>query len=55
MATNNGTPEVYNDIYAYSFSDNEVKALNTTNGGIIIIKNGAEGKKRAYINNIIKK
>ena len=55
MATNNGTPKVYNDAYAYSFNNNEAKALNTTNGNIIIIKNGAEGKKRAYINNITKK
>ena len=54
MATNNGTPKVYNDIYAYSFSNNEIKALNTTNGSIIIIKNKAENKKRAYINDIIK-
>ena len=55
MATNNGTPEVYNDTYAYSFSNNEVGALNTINGGIIIIENGAEGKKYVYINDIIKK
>ena len=55
MATNNGTPEVYNDTYAYSFNDSEVKALNITNGNIIIIKNGIKGKKRAYINNINKK
>ena len=54
MATNNGTPEVYNDTYAYSFNNNEAKALNTTNGNIIIIKNKAENEKRAYINNIIK-
>ena len=54
MATNNGTPEVYNNTYAYSSSDNEVRALNTINGNIIIIKNKRENKKRAYINNIIK-
>ena len=54
MATNNGTLEVYNDIYAYNFSDSEVKILNTTNRGIIIIKNKAESKKRVYINDIIK-
>ena len=55
MATNNGTPEVYNDTYAYSSNNNEVGALNTTNGNIIIIENGVKSKKRAYINNITKK
>ena len=55
MVTNNGTLEVYNDAYTYSFNNNKVKALNTTNGGIIIIENGIKSKKRAYINNIIKK
>ena len=55
IATNNGTPEVYNDIYAYSFSDNEVRALNTTNGNKTIIKNGVKSKKRTYIHNIIKR
>ena len=54
MATNNGTPEVYNDTYAYSFSNSEAGALNATNGGIIVIKNGVKSKKRAYINNITK-
>ena len=54
MATNNGTPEVYNDAYAYSFSDSEVKALNTTNGNIIVIENKVKGKKRARINDFIK-
>ena len=55
MATNNGTLEVYNKAHAYSSSDSEVRVLNITNGSIIIIKNGAESKKRIYINNIIKK
>ena len=55
MATNNGTLKVYNDTYVYNFNNSEVKALNTTNGNIIIIKNKIKGKKRIYINNIIKK
>ena len=54
MATNNGTLKVYNNTYIYSFSDNEIKASNIINENIIIIKNKAEGKKRVYINNIIK-
>ena len=54
MATNNGTPEVHNDAHVYSSSDSEAGALNTTNGGMVIIENGAEGKKRAYINDITK-
>ena len=54
MAINNGTPKVQNDIYAYNFSDSKVKALNTTNGNIIIIKNKVKNKKRVYINDIIK-
>ena len=54
MVTNNGTLEVYNDTYAYSFNNNEIKALNTTNKGIIILKNKVKNKKRTYINDIIK-